>query len=71
MQMTEDVEPLLIRHTQAQRLLGIGPSAYFQLIREGKIKAVGERRTARAYYPSIQAYVAGLLDEAAAKRSAA
>jgi excisionase family DNA binding protein len=65
--ITREAEPLLIRHSEAQRLLGIGESYYFQLVREGRIKTVGQGRLSRARYDSVKAYVAGLVAEAEAK----
>lgn len=65
-----EIDPLLIRHGDAQKILGLGQSRYFKLIREKKIVVVGRGRMARAYYPSIQNYVAGLLAEAAARKAA-
>lgn len=62
--MTEEIEPILLRHADAQKILGLGQSRYFKLIREKKLVAVGRGRMARCYYPSVKAYVAGLLEEA-------
>jgi hypothetical protein len=64
--MTEGIEPLLLRHGDAQRVLGLGASAYFKLIREKKLTVVGRGRMARCYYPSIRDYVSRMLAEKAA-----
>jgi hypothetical protein len=68
--MTKEMEPILLRHSDAQKILGLGQSRYYKLIREKKIVVVGRGRMARAYYPSIQNYVAGLLAEAEAGKAA-
>ena len=62
-----EAEPFLIRHAEAQRLLGLGDSHYFGLVRAGRIKAVGRGRLSRALYSSIKEYVRGLVAEAEAK----
>jgi hypothetical protein len=49
-----DDGPLLVRHLEAQRLLGIGASHYFKLIREGRIQSVGRGKMSRAVYSSIR-----------------
>jgi hypothetical protein len=64
---TMQPEPFLVRHGEAQRLLGVGTSYYFQLVREGRIKTVGEGRMSRAIYSSVKEYVRGLVAEAEAK----
>lgn len=65
--MTMDDGPLLVRHSEAQRLLGLGPSRYFKLIRAGTIQTVGQGRMSRALYSSIKEYVQALVAEAEAK----
>jgi hypothetical protein len=65
--MTIDGGPLLVRHSEAQRLLGLGPSRYFKLVREGRIRSVGKGRMSRAEYSSILEYVRGLVAEAEAQ----
>jgi hypothetical protein len=65
--MTEEIEPLLLRHSDAQKILGLGQSRYYKLIREKKIVAVGRGRMGRCYFPSIKSYVEDLLAEAQAK----
>jgi hypothetical protein len=65
-----ELEPLLVRHADAQKLLGLGQSRYYKLIREKKIVAVGRGRMGRCYFPSIKAYVEGLLAEAEARKAA-
>ena len=64
---TMQAEPFLVRHSEAQRLLGIGESHYFQLVREGRIKVVGKGRLSRAIYGSVVEFVRGLVAEAEAK----
>jgi hypothetical protein len=59
-----EAEPFFVRHSEAQRLLGLGESRYFQLIREGRIKSVGKGRMSRAVYSSIKEYVRGVVAEA-------
>ena len=58
------MEPLLIRHPEAQRVLGLGASHYFKLIREGRIQSVGKGKMSRAVYSSIKEYVQTLVAEA-------
>ena len=58
------MEPLLLRHDEAQRLLGLGASRYFKLIREGRIQSVGQGKMSRAVYSSIKEYVQALVTEA-------
>jgi hypothetical protein len=58
------MEPLLIRHAEAQRLLGLGTSQYFKMIREGRIQSVGKGKMSRAVYSSIKEYVQALVTEA-------
>jgi hypothetical protein len=62
-----DDEPLLVRHPEAQRLLGLGASAYFKLVRNGQIQSVGKGRMSRAVYSSVRAYVRKLVTEAEVK----
>jgi hypothetical protein len=62
-----EAEPFLIRHAEAQRLLSLGASHYFGLVRAGRIKTVGRGRLSRALYSSIKEYVRGLVAEAEAK----
>ena len=62
-----EAEPFLIRHAEAQRLLGLGSSHYFGLVRAGRIKTVGRGRLSRALYSSVKEYVRGLVAEAEAK----
>ena len=54
-----EAEPLLIRHAEAQRLLGLGASHYFGLVRAGRIQTVGRGRLSRALYASVKDYVRG------------
>ena len=64
---TGELEPLFIKNAQGMKLLGYRNSKYRALARAGKIIIVGEGRASRTYYPSIRAYAAELLAEAAAK----
>jgi hypothetical protein len=64
---TMQPEPFLVRHGEAQRILGIGQSYYFKLVREGRIKTVGTGRLSRAVYSSVVGYVRELVAEAEAK----
>jgi hypothetical protein len=68
--VTEDIEPLLVRHPQGRKLLGVGASKYWALVRQGEIEVVGKGAMSRAFYPSIKKYVAKLLAEAAAEKAA-
>jgi hypothetical protein len=52
----DGLEPLEIRHERGQQLLGLGASAYGDLIRKGLIKAVGRKRGSRTVYSSLLAY---------------
>jgi len=65
--MTIEDAPLLVRHSEAQRLLGIGPSNYFKMVRAGTIRVVGRGRMSRALYSSILEYVQGLVKAAEAQ----
>jgi hypothetical protein len=69
--MTEGLEPLLVRHRQAQDMLGVGATKYWELVRGGEIEVVGTGAMSRAVYASIKKYVAKLLAEAAAAERAA
>jgi hypothetical protein len=69
-EMTEALEPLLIRHRQAQDMLGLGATKYWELVRGGEIEVVGSGAMSRAVYRSIKKYVAKLLAEAAAQKAA-
>ena len=62
-----EAEPFFVRHAEAQRLLGVGESHYYDLIKRGKIKVVGRGRLSRALYSSVKAYVAKVVAEAEAK----
>ena len=65
--MGEDIEPMLVRHRQAQDMLGVGATKYWELVRGGEIESVGTGAMSRAVYASIKRYVQKLLAEAAAK----
>jgi predicted DNA-binding transcriptional regulator AlpA len=60
----DDIQPLLLRHPQAQKMLGISASTYWALVRRGELEVVGRGRMSRASYRSVQQYVAKLLAEA-------
>jgi hypothetical protein len=64
--MLEDdgLEPLLIKHAEAMRMIGCKVSRYWGLVRKGKIIVVEKGRAGRAYVPSVRAYVEQLLAEA-------
>jgi hypothetical protein len=63
----EPIEPLLVRHKDAQRALGCGNSKYWELVKAGEIEVVGNGAMSRATYASVKAYVARLLLEARGK----
>ena len=46
--MIEALEPLLVRHQQAQDMLGLGATKYWQLVRTGQIEVVGAGAMSRA-----------------------
>ena len=47
-------EPLTVRHAEAQRLLGVGKSKYWQLVKEGHIETVRIGRGSLARYASLK-----------------
>jgi hypothetical protein len=61
------ITPLLIRHKEAQRLIGCGNSHYWQLVKLGKIEVVGSGKMGRAVYASLTKYVNVLRAEAQGK----
>jgi hypothetical protein len=63
-EMTEALEPLLVRHQQARDMLGLGDTKYRQLLKSGEIEGVGNGAMSRAVYASIKRYVQKLLAEA-------
>lgn len=65
--MTIEDAPLLVRHCEARRLLGLGASAYYKMVGTGTIQVVGRGRMSRALYSSILEYVQGLVAEAKTK----
>jgi hypothetical protein len=65
------IEPLLVRHPDAAKILGLGLSAYFKLIRQGRIQSVGRGRMSRAVYSSLQRFVSELVAEAETKAKTA
>ena len=62
--MIEALEPLLVRHQQAQDMLGLGATKYWELVRRGEIEVVGAGAMSAADYGSIKRYVQKLLAEA-------
>jgi hypothetical protein len=63
------LEPLLVRHKDAQRALGCGNSKYWELVKAGEIEVVGKGAISRADYASIKRYVGRLRGEAAQARA--
>jgi hypothetical protein len=61
------LEPLLLRHSDAQRALACGNSKYWELVNEGKIEVVGKGKMSRATYRSVKAHVEKLLAEVRGK----
>jgi hypothetical protein len=59
-----DIEPFLLRHSDARRMLGYGNSKYWELVKAGEIEVVGKGAMSRATYASIKAFVEKLLAEA-------
>ena len=54
---TEDgVKPLEVKHSRGMQILGVRPSKYWGLMRDGLIKAVGSGKDSRAVYASLEAY---------------
>jgi hypothetical protein len=64
-----ELEPLLAKHAEGQRMLGCGSAHYWRLVKERKIIAVGKGRASRILVPSIRAYVAELVENAPAVRA--
>jgi hypothetical protein len=62
-----EIEPLLVKHPDAQRLIACGASKYWQLVKLGEIEVVGTGAMGRATYASLQRYVARLLAKASEK----
>jgi hypothetical protein len=62
-----DIEPLLVKHPDAQRLIACGASKYWELVRGGEIEVVGEGAMGRATYESLKRYVDRLLAKASEK----
>jgi hypothetical protein len=54
---TEDgLKTLELKHDRAMQILGIRPSFYWRLVREGRIRTLGSGKNSRAVYASIEAY---------------
>ena len=49
-----DIEPLLIRNPDAQKLLAVGPSKYWQMVKAGRIEVVGSGAMSRATFASVK-----------------
>ena len=49
-----DIEPLLIRNKDAQKLLAVGGTTYRKWVREGRIELVGSGAMSRAVYESVK-----------------
>jgi hypothetical protein len=62
--MKHDMDPLLVKHQDAMRIIACGKSKYWELVRKGEIEAVGEGAMSRATYASIHGYVGRLLAKA-------
>ena len=65
-----DIEPFLLRHGDARRMLGYGNSKYWELVKAGEIEVVGRGAMSRAIYDSIKRYVAKLIEEARREKAA-
>jgi hypothetical protein len=50
------LKPLELKHSLAMQILGIRPSYYWQLMREGRIRALGSGKNSRADYETIEQY---------------
>jgi excisionase family DNA binding protein len=55
----DEVEPLLVRTREAQRLLGIGQTCFWQLVLRGEIPVVRLGRRTLVARETIHAIVAG------------
>jgi hypothetical protein len=65
-----EIEPLLVKHPDAQRLIACGASKYWQLVKLGEIEVVGTGAMGRATYESLKRYVAKLVTEATSGKAA-
>jgi len=59
-------KPILVSVAEAARMLSIGRTAAWELVRKQKIKSVKFGRTRRLPIAAIEEYVQRLMDEAAA-----
>jgi excisionase family DNA binding protein len=59
-------KPILVSVAEAARLLSIGRTAAWELVRKQKIKSVKIGRTRRVPIVAIQEYIERLMDEDAA-----
>lgn len=65
--MEDKIEPLLVRHKMAKTAIACGNSKYWELVKSGEIKVVGEGPSSRAVWESVKQYVRRLLEEAHAE----
>ena len=65
--MRNDIEPLLVKHPDAQCLIACGASKYWEIVRAREIEVVGEGAMGRATFDSLKRYVARLQAKAAEK----
>jgi hypothetical protein len=67
METAKDCHPLLLRRAEAQRMLGVGPSKYKQIVAAGALREIPiGRRGRRVPYAELERYIA----ECLAKREA-
>jgi hypothetical protein len=50
-----DIEPLLLRHADAKRMVACGNSKYWELVKGGEIEVVGKGAMSRATHAAIKA----------------
>jgi hypothetical protein len=48
-------KPFTVSHSRAQKLLGVGKTKYWQLVKDGKIQVVRVGRSGMAKYASLEA----------------
>jgi excisionase family DNA binding protein len=58
-------KPILVSVAEAARLLSIGRTAAWELVRKRKIRSVKIGRTRRVPFAAIQEYIQRLLDDVA------
>jgi len=59
-------QPVLVTVDQVAKMLSIGRTAAWELVRQGKIKSIKIGRTRRVPIAAIQEYIERLMDEDAA-----